>query len=100
MLRGQFDKAGLSNISISNRGINGGFVLDLINGLPQYNISGFEQALAEDKPTIVVIFIGTNDVWFPDSPRASNLTVFPIRLADLVGRAQDYGALIMLSELR
>lgn len=76
----QFIKAGLGNITLINRGINGGFVQDLRDGIPSSNITGFNQSLIDDQPTIVTIFIGTNDVWFPDNPKHSNPDQFVVRV--------------------
>lgn len=99
LIDGQFNLSGLSNITMVNRGINGGFVSDLLNGVPSANISNFTQALAQDQPTIVSIFIGTNDVWFPTSPRHSDPGPFVATLTQLVNMAKKAGASVLLSTL-
>jgi hypothetical protein len=39
---------------------------------------GFNDSLAADGTTIALIFIGTNDVWWPDSPRHSDPEPFEV----------------------
>lgn len=78
-MKQQLALAGLPGIPFFNRGIDGGFVKDLRDGIPADNILSFEEYLKSDKPTIVTIFIGTNDVWFPSSPRHSDPDKFVVR---------------------
>jgi lysophospholipase L1-like esterase len=124
LLKQQLAIAGLPGIPFFNRGIDGGFVKDLRDGIPSDNILSFDEYLKSDRPTIVTIFIGTNDVWFPTSPRHSDPDQFVVRclckhvfwwivsatlchaivaqsiLTGLVRSAQQYGASVMLSTLR
>jgi lysophospholipase L1-like esterase len=73
---------GLTNVSYFNRGINGGFVKDIRDGYE--NMTGFNVSLQQDQSTVVLIFIGTNDVWFPDSPRHSDPDPFAVSAAAAV----------------
>ncbi len=64
VLQAALSRAGLGNVPIYNRGINGGCVKDIRDGGDVFgqNYRDFNTAMREDDPTIVVIFIGTNDV--------------------------------------
>lgn len=72
------------NVNLIDQGVNGGTVTDLVRGwspwghldphVPQTNIT-FAQTISRDKPDIVAIQIGVNDVWQQPS-RGENTSVY------------------------
>ena len=93
-------------ITVINRGINGGGVRDLRDGSPGNARAGgrpggdgnapqatFNALLEEDRPTLVVIFIGVNDVnWKGTTPLE-----FEEALRDLVAAARARDARVVLA---
>eukprot|EP01089_Gocevia_fonbrunei_P007313 TRINITY_DN1839_c0_g1_i2.p1 TRINITY_DN1839_c0_g1~~TRINITY_DN1839_c0_g1_i2.p1 ORF type:complete len:373 (-),score=73.83 TRINITY_DN1839_c0_g1_i2:80-1171(-) len=73
-------------ITLINRGINGGTVKDVRDGgkVLTADYPSFADAIAMDKPKVIAIQIGINDVWFPNSTHSSPLQVFKQILQDLV----------------
>jgi hexosaminidase len=77
------------NIKLINRGINGGGALSVRDGTDKSAYPGdiaqlpFAKQIAADKATMVVIFIGINDVWW----RKTEPDVFEKALRDLVAAA-------------
>lgn len=58
-----FQQLGL-HLVVSNRGYNGGKTADIVYGSNEVSPAwmNIDAVLAEDKPTIVVLLMGTNDV--------------------------------------
>lgn len=77
-------------VALINHGVNGGGVLQLRDGDEgKAHFGGtkprpFAETLAEDKPDVVVVFIGINDVWW----RNTTPEVFEKALTDLVTTAK------------
>ena len=71
-------------VNLIDQGVNGGTVTDLVRGWspwghldphePQSNIT-FAQTIARDKPDVVAIEIGVNDVW-QQPARGENSSVY------------------------
>jgi len=80
-----------------NRGINGGKILDVLNGCTGTDYPGFDAVLEQDKPTLINIMIGINDVWFAGLNGTSNVTQFTSILTDLVHRAQSKGIKVAIA---
>lgn len=96
---------GLVNITLIDQGCNGGTVTDLVRGYgpwghldphqPQTNIT-FEQTVARDKPDIVAVQIGVNDVW-QQPKRGENVSVYANVLQNqIVKVAKQLGAAVYL----
>lgn len=97
----------LVNITLVDQGINGGTVTDLVSGYhapwghldphkPLSNIT-FAETLQRDKPDVVAIQIGVNDIWQKPSPRCSNVSVYADVLQhQLVQVAKAAGAKVYL----
>lgn len=82
-------------ISVTRYGLNGGRVPDMTLGkTPWGQIKPFSQILEEDKPTIIVLFIGINDVMHTPgtSPEA-----FEQGLTEMVELAQKSEAAVILA---
>ena len=82
-------------ISVTRYGLNGGRVPDMTLGkTPWGQIKPFSQILEEDKPTIIVLFIGINDVMHTPgtSPEA-----FEQGLTEMVEQAQKSEATVILA---
>lgn len=88
-------------IKLVNHGVNGGGVLTLRDGDKGTAHYGnrrprpFAETIAEDKPDVVVISIGVNDVWW----RKTSPGQFEKALTDLVVRAKKAGARPVLATL-
>ena len=75
-------KAKLSNqgkhITLVNRGINGGGVLQIRDGAKEGGFPGsssqgpFAKVIAADKADVAMVFIGINDVWWRGPRRMSS----------------------------
>jgi len=96
-------------IRLVNRGINGGTVKDIRDGgtVLNANYLSFKEALAKDKPSVIAIQIGINDVWFPTSNHSSPLPVFKeilqndlIKVALASGIKVYLGTVTMIGEKR
>lgn len=99
--------AGL-NVTLIDQGINGGTVTDLVVGyspwghldphLPQSNIT-FAETVARDRPDIIAIQIGENDV-MQQPNRGENVTVYAQVLRDQIVRvAKASGARVYLATI-
>lgn len=88
-------------IKLVNHGVNGGGVLTLRDGDKGTAHFGntrprpFAETIAEDKPDVVVISIGVNDVWW----RKTTPGQFEKALTDLVAQAKAVGARPVLATL-
>lgn len=88
-------------IKLINHGVNGGGVLTLRDGdkgTAHYGNTRprpFAETMAEDKPDVVVVSIGVNDVWW----RKTTPGQFEKALTDLVVRAKNAGARPVLATL-
>jgi lysophospholipase L1-like esterase len=85
-------------ITLVNRGINGGTVKDVRDGgkVLTATYPSFKEAIAMDKPKVIAIQIGINDVWFPTSNHSSPLPVFKQILQDLVITAKSLNIKVYL----
>ena len=78
------------SVKLVNRGINGGGVLQVRDGVTNSAFPGnsaqkpFAEMIAADKADVVVVFIGINDVWW----RNTTPEAFEKGLSDLVGSAK------------
>ena len=81
---------------VHNRGINGGKVTDLIYGAKIYGDSqeSLDAVLAADKPTVVAIYVGINDVMHNPWTAPAD---FEAGLRHLVAKAQTAGAVVVLA---
>ena len=98
----------MANITLINQGVNGGTVTDLVKGYSpwghldphqkQTNIT-FAETVARDKPSIVAIQIGVNDVW-QQPHRGENVTTYADVLQhQIVQVAKQYGAKVYLMSI-
>ena len=62
LLRQALARHQLESVPIFNHGHNGAFTKDVFQGSASYKNKPYADVIKEDQPTIVVIFIGTNDV--------------------------------------
>ncbi|MBK7406514.1 MAG: hypothetical protein IPJ41_18445 [Phycisphaerales bacterium] len=99
------ESGGPREVAVTNRGINGGGARELRDGLNTSSHVGghvggesngpqapFDAVLAEDRPDLVVIFIGINDVnW-----RGTTEAQFDEALRTIVKSAQSHGARVVL----
>eukprot|EP00824_Muranothrix_gubernata_P015340 TRINITY_DN318_c0_g1_i1.p1 TRINITY_DN318_c0_g1~~TRINITY_DN318_c0_g1_i1.p1 ORF type:complete len:316 (-),score=61.57 TRINITY_DN318_c0_g1_i1:28-921(-) len=87
------------NVTLINRGINGGKVTDVRDGGTLYGetYASFTDALAQDKPTIVVIYVGINDVWRGCYTNGTLPDVFDSVLRGLTQRGLAAGARLALA---
>ncbi len=83
-------------VKVHNRGINGGKVTDLIYGAKIFRDSqeSFDAVLAADKPTVVAIYVGINDVMHNPGTAPGD---FEAGLRHLVAKAQAAGAAVVLA---
>jgi len=87
-------------INLINRGINGGTVKDVRDGgtILGQTYPSFKEALEMDKPKLIAIQIGINDVWFPQSNHSSTLPVFEqILREDLIDVAMGSGIQVYIA---
>ena len=88
-------------ITLINRGINGGGVLQIRDGAKDGGFPGnsvqlpFAQSLAADKADLAVVFIGINDVWW----RKTEPEVFEQALRDLAASAKANNTKLVLATL-
>jgi lysophospholipase L1-like esterase len=83
------------NIRVSRHGLNGGRVPDMSAGkTPWGEIKPYAEILATDKPSILVLYLGINDVMH--SPGTS-LEDFESGLTDMLKAAQAAGAAVVLA---
>lgn len=77
-------------VEIINAGISGNKVTDLQRRL--------QKDVLDRKPTIVVIYIGINDVWHgeKDPARGTTKDKFEAGLKEIIGKIQDGGAKVVL----
>jgi lysophospholipase L1-like esterase len=78
------------NIEVIGAGISGNKVPDLQKRL--------ERDVLKKKPTVVVIYIGINDVWHGenDPKRGTAKDVYEAGLKEIIGKIQDSGARVVL----
>jgi lysophospholipase L1-like esterase len=87
------------NITLINRGINGGGVLQVRDGAPDSGYPGstpqasFASLLASDQADIAVVFIGINDVWW----RGTSAATFEQALRDLAATAATQGVTLIFA---
>jgi lysophospholipase L1-like esterase len=78
------------SVKLVNRGINGGGVLQVRDGVTNSAFPGnsaqkpFAEMISADKADVVVVFIGINDVWW----RNTTPEVFEKALSDLIASAK------------
>jgi lysophospholipase L1-like esterase len=88
-------------VRLINHGINGGGVMTLRDGEAAKSHVGdthprpFGEYLAEDRPEVVVIFVGVNDIWWRETAAAD----FEQALRDLVAVARERRAVPVLATL-
>lgn len=88
-------------VKIINHGVNGGGVLTLRDGEDSKSHFGntkprpFAETIAEDKPDVVVVFIGVNDIWW----RKTSPTDFEKALTNLVATTKANHARMVLATL-
>jgi lysophospholipase L1-like esterase len=88
-------------ITLVNRGINGGGVLQIRDGAKEGGFPGskaqepFAPLIATDKADLAVVFIGINDVWW----RKTAPDVFEKALRDLVASARANKTTLVLATL-
>lgn len=87
------------DINLINRGINGGTVQDLRDGGTYFGQTypSFKEALKMDKPAVVSIQIGINDVWWPERNDSSKLPEFKTVLASLIREVKAMNISIYIS---
>lgn len=61
-LKQALKSASFDRIPIYNHGMNGAELTDVAHGGGRWNASSYSEHLARDQPTIVVLFVGTNDI--------------------------------------
>ena len=84
-----------ANVQVTRHGLNGGRVPDMAVGkTPWGEIKPFAEILATDKPTILVLYLGINDVMH--SPGTSPED-FESGLTDMLTAAQAAGATVVLA---
>jgi len=81
------------NITLVNRGINGGGVLDIRDGAGAQG--SFASQLVSDQADIAVVFIGINDVWWKNTPAAT----FEQALRDIAASAAAQGVPVIFATL-
>ena len=87
------------SITLINRGINGGGVLQVRDGSPDSGYPGsvpqasFSSLLTSDQPTIAVVFIGINDVWW----RGTSAATYEQALRDLAASAAAKGVRLIFA---
>jgi lysophospholipase L1-like esterase len=89
------EKQAKLEVQVTRHGLNGGRVPDLSTGkTPWGEIKPYVEILAEDKPTILVLYLGINDVMH--SPGTSPED-FAAGLTDMIQSAQKTGAAVVLA---
>lgn len=89
------------NITLINRGINGGGVLQIRDGAPDSGFPGssaqasFASLLASDDADIAVVFIGINDVWW----RGTSVANYEQALRDLAASASAQGVKLVCATI-
>ncbi len=78
-----------ANIEVIGAGISGNRVPDLQARL--------KKDVLDRKPTVVVIYIGINDVWHSIRDRGTSKEDFQAGLVDIITQIQDAGAKVILS---
>jgi lysophospholipase L1-like esterase len=80
--------------AIAYYGLSGGRVADLWTGKCNWSQTIPYAAILKTAPTILVLYIGVNDIWHepPTSPE-----VFQSHLAELVSQAKQSGAIVILA---
>lgn len=94
LLQGALNTAGLSDVRVTNLGMNGARIGDVRLGKDDVRMPPFANCLARYMPTIAIIFVGTNDV--TGYPMVS---YFEPDLADMVAEAVKTEAIVILSTL-
>lgn len=92
---GRSDHTKARNVQLFQHGLNGGRVDTIVKGVtPWGNQDPFSTLLKKDRPTVVVIFLGVNDVTHGNavSPEA-----FETGLGKLVSEAKGTGAVVILA---
>ena len=86
-------------VVLINHAINGGGVREILDGKEHMGGAAgtvfqpsFQDLLGTDRPTVVVIFIGTNDAWW----RATPVSDFEAALEQLAKQTKDGGAKLVL----
>lgn len=89
------------NITLINRGINGGGVLQIRDGAPDSGYPGstaqasFASLLTSDQADIAVVFIGINDVWW----RGTSAAGYEQALRDLAASAGVQGVKLVFATI-
>lgn len=93
------------DVTLINRGINGGGVLSVRDGVDRSayvspgNTNGkqapFAEVIAGDRARVAVVFIGINDVWW----RKTSPETFETALRDLVSASRRQGTTLVLATL-
>lgn len=78
----------MEGVEVIGAGISGNKVPDLERRL--------EKDVLSRKPTVVVIYIGINDVWHSTSNRGTPRDRFESGLKDIIGKINDVGARVIL----
>lgn len=82
-------------VQITRHGLNGGRVPDMSTGkTPWGEIKPYAKILTDEKPTIVILYLGINDVMH--SPGTSPED-FEAGLKDMIQAAQEIGAAVVLA---
>eukprot|EP01088_Endostelium_zonatum_P016600 TRINITY_DN4553_c0_g1_i1.p1 TRINITY_DN4553_c0_g1~~TRINITY_DN4553_c0_g1_i1.p1 ORF type:complete len:408 (-),score=88.08 TRINITY_DN4553_c0_g1_i1:50-1171(-) len=87
------------DVNLVNRGINGGTIQDIRAGGTYFGQTypSFAEALKMDKPAVVSIQIGINDVWWPTRNDSSKLPEFKQILAQLIHEVKAMNISIYIS---
>ena len=79
---------GFDSVQFSEKGVSGNRVPDLQKRL--------KRDVLRHRPTLIVLYIGTNDVWHSRSGRGTEASVYRSGLDDLITRIIQGGARILL----
>ncbi|MDP1559766.1 MAG: GDSL-type esterase/lipase family protein [Pirellulaceae bacterium] len=89
------DKQSELEVKVTRHGLNGGRVPDMMAGkTPWGEMKPFAEILSEEKPTVLILYLGINDVMH--SPGTSPAE-FEQGLTELVKAAQQTGAVVVLA---
>ena len=98
----------MTNITLINQGVNGGTVTDLVKGYSpwghldphekQTNVT-FAETIARDKPDVVAIQIGVNDVWQQPQRGEDVSTYADVLQHQIVQVAKQSGAKVYLMSI-
>lgn len=89
------ERHGELEVKVARHGLNGGRVPDMLSGkTPWGEIKPFAEILSDEQPTVVILYLGINDVMH--SPGTSR-EAFEQGLTDLLESAQQTGAVVVLA---